>query len=159
MQPVERITALFRVKTDGKQIAGVQRLSGMIWVEPSSLQVLKVSSPFSLSMKERFTLEYSIPPMRLSCSLTRRRSSRAKDRYSCISALVQAPPGWSNFIRLDIESKNARLKGIRWQYHGVPTIIVSLWLGHSMVNITLDQYGHLIPEIQNEAAELIDGLR
>jgi hypothetical protein len=28
-----------------------------------------------------------------------------------------------------------------------------------MVNITLDQYGHLIPEIQNEAAELIDGLR
>ena len=31
-------------------------------------------------------------------------------------------------------------------------------LGHSKISITLDVYGHLIPEMQNEAAELIDDL-
>ena len=42
--------------------------------------------------------------------------------------------------------------------HGVPAIIVSRRLGHSKVSVTLDIYGHLIPEMQNEAAELIDDL-
>jgi integrase len=42
--------------------------------------------------------------------------------------------------------------------HGVPSIIVSRRLGHSKVSTTLDIYGHLIPEMQNEAAELIDDL-
>ena len=42
--------------------------------------------------------------------------------------------------------------------HGIPPIIVSRRLGHSKVSITLDIYGHLIQEMQNEAAELIDEL-
>jgi integrase len=42
--------------------------------------------------------------------------------------------------------------------HGVPAIVVSRRLGHSRVSITLDIYGHLIPEMQNEAAEMIDDL-
>jgi integrase len=42
--------------------------------------------------------------------------------------------------------------------HGVAPIIVSRRLGHSRVSITLDIYGHLIPEMQNEAAEMIDDL-
>jgi integrase len=40
--------------------------------------------------------------------------------------------------------------------HGVPVIVVSHRLGHTKVSITLDIYGHLLPEMQNEAAEMID---
>jgi len=42
--------------------------------------------------------------------------------------------------------------------YGIPPIIVSRRLGHSKVSITLDIYGHLIPEMQDEAAKLIDDL-
>ena len=42
--------------------------------------------------------------------------------------------------------------------YGVSPIIVSRRLGHSKISITLDVYGHLIPEMQNGAAELIDDL-
>ena len=42
--------------------------------------------------------------------------------------------------------------------HGIPPLIVSRRLGHSKVSITLDTYGHLMPEMQNEAAELMDEL-
>ena len=42
--------------------------------------------------------------------------------------------------------------------HGIPAIVVSRRLGHSKVSITLDIYGHLFPEMQDEAAELIDDL-
>ena len=40
-----------------------------------------------------------MPPMRLSCSLTRRRSSMAKLRYSAISSFVHLPSGWISLIR------------------------------------------------------------
>jgi integrase len=42
--------------------------------------------------------------------------------------------------------------------HGVPAIIVSRRLGHYKVSMTLDIYGHLIPEMQDDAARLIDEL-
>ena len=42
--------------------------------------------------------------------------------------------------------------------HGVPIIIVSRRLGHARVSITLDTYTHLLPEVQSEAASLIDDL-
>ncbi len=42
--------------------------------------------------------------------------------------------------------------------HGVPSIIASRRLGHSRVSITLDTYGHLIPELQGEAADFLDEL-
>jgi len=42
--------------------------------------------------------------------------------------------------------------------YGVSPIVISRRLGHSKVSITLDIYGHLIPEMQNKAAELIDEL-
>ena len=40
--------------------------------------------------------------------------------------------------------------------HNVPVIVVSRRLGHSRPSITMDIYGHLIPGIQSQAAELID---
>lgn len=42
--------------------------------------------------------------------------------------------------------------------NGVPTIVVSKILGHSKPSITLDIYGHLINEMQEEAARIMDGL-
>jgi integrase len=42
--------------------------------------------------------------------------------------------------------------------HGVPPILVARRLGHSKVSITLDTYGHLMPEIQSGAADLMDDL-
>jgi integrase len=41
---------------------------------------------------------------------------------------------------------------------GVPVIEVSRRLGHSRASITLDVYGHLIPGMQSEVADLIDEL-
>jgi hypothetical protein len=41
---------------------------------------------------------------------------------------------------------------------GIPPIIVFRILGHSRVSTTLDIYGHLIPEMQKGAAELMDEL-
>jgi integrase len=37
-------------------------------------------------------------------------------------------------------------------------MIVSRRLGHARPSITLDIYGHLIPGMQEEAAQMIDGL-
>ena len=42
--------------------------------------------------------------------------------------------------------------------HGIPVIVVSRMLGHSKVSITLDIYGHLMPEMQHQAAVLMDEL-
>lgn len=41
---------------------------------------------------------------------------------------------------------------------GIPVITVSRRLGHARASITLDIFGHLIPTMQNEVAELIDDL-
>jgi integrase len=42
--------------------------------------------------------------------------------------------------------------------NGIPVIVVSRRLGHARASITLDVYGHLIPSMQAEAAELMDEL-
>lgn len=42
--------------------------------------------------------------------------------------------------------------------HGVPVIVVSKMLGHSKPSTTLDIYGHLYKEMQDEAAEVMDKL-
>lgn len=42
--------------------------------------------------------------------------------------------------------------------NGVPVIVVSRRLGHSKASITLDVYGHLIPTLQTEVAEMIDSM-
>ncbi len=42
--------------------------------------------------------------------------------------------------------------------HGVPVLIASRRLGHSKASITMDVYGHLMPNKQEEAAELLDNL-
>ena len=42
--------------------------------------------------------------------------------------------------------------------HGIAPIIVSRRLGHHKTSMTLDIYGHLITELQDEAADLIDEL-
>jgi integrase len=42
--------------------------------------------------------------------------------------------------------------------HGVPVIVVSKRLGHSKVSITMDIYGHLIPESQKDIGQIMDGL-
>ena len=42
--------------------------------------------------------------------------------------------------------------------HGISPLIVAKRLGHSKVSITLDTYGHLLPGMQQETANFIDGL-
>ncbi len=42
--------------------------------------------------------------------------------------------------------------------HGIPVLIASRRLGHSKASITMDVYGHLMPNKQEEAAELLDNL-
>jgi len=42
--------------------------------------------------------------------------------------------------------------------HNIPPIVVSKRLGHARASITLDIYGHLIPSMQNEVADVIDDL-
>lgn len=42
--------------------------------------------------------------------------------------------------------------------HDIPVIIVSRRLGHARTSITSDVYGHLLPNMQDEAAEMIDDL-
>jgi len=41
---------------------------------------------------------------------------------------------------------------------GIPVITVSRRLGHAKASITLDVYGHLLPNMQSEVAEMIDDL-
>jgi integrase len=42
--------------------------------------------------------------------------------------------------------------------HSIPVIVVSKILGHSKPSITLDIYGHLFNEMQDEASRIIDEL-
>jgi integrase len=42
--------------------------------------------------------------------------------------------------------------------HGVPVIVVSKILGHAKPSTTMDIYGHLIYEMQGEAAQVMDDL-
>lgn len=42
--------------------------------------------------------------------------------------------------------------------HGVPVIVVSKILGHAKPSTTMDIYGHLIHEMQGEAARVMDNL-
>jgi integrase len=42
--------------------------------------------------------------------------------------------------------------------NNIPPIVVTRRLGHAKASITLDVYGHLIPSMQSEAAEMIDEL-
>lgn len=40
--------------------------------------------------------------------------------------------------------------------HGFPVLIVSKRLGHAKPSITLDIYGHLIPSLQEQVAQMMD---
>jgi integrase len=42
--------------------------------------------------------------------------------------------------------------------NGGPVLVVSKILGHSKTSTTLDIYGHLIPAMQGEAAQIMDDL-
>ncbi|MCJ7537419.1 MAG: site-specific integrase, partial [Anaerolineales bacterium] len=42
--------------------------------------------------------------------------------------------------------------------HGIPVIVVSRRLGHARPSITLDVYGHLIPRMDEDAAQKMDEL-
>ena len=39
---------------------------------------------------------------------------------------------------------------------GVPIKVVSERAGHSSIVMTLDKYGHVVPDMQQNAAEVID---
>jgi hypothetical protein len=41
--------------------------------------------------------------------------------------------------------------------HGIPPVIVAGMLGHS-ISILLNTYAHFIPTMQDQAAELMDGI-
>ena len=43
-------------------------------------------------------------------------------------------------------------------FNGVPVIVVSKILGHSKTSITLDTYGHMILEMQEDVARMMDDL-
>jgi integrase len=43
-----------------------------------------------------------------------------------------------------------------WLTNGVPVKVVSERLGHSGIAITLQVYGHLLPHMQSEAAQMMD---
>ncbi|MDH3943245.1 MAG: site-specific integrase, partial [Anaerolineae bacterium] len=42
--------------------------------------------------------------------------------------------------------------------NGIDVLVASQRLGHARPSITLDVYGHLMPAIQNEAAEVLDSI-
>jgi len=42
--------------------------------------------------------------------------------------------------------------------HGVAPMVVAKRLGHSKVSVTLDTYGHLIPELHDDVAQFLDDL-
>ena len=42
--------------------------------------------------------------------------------------------------------------------YGIPVIIVSRRWGHAKVSTTLDIYGHFLPGMQDQAAQMIDDL-
>ena len=42
--------------------------------------------------------------------------------------------------------------------HGLPILKVQKRLGHQKASITLDTYGHLLPGMEQETADFIDGL-
>jgi integrase len=42
--------------------------------------------------------------------------------------------------------------------NGIPVIVVSKILGHSKTSVTLDTYGHMILEMQEDAARMMDDL-
>jgi len=42
--------------------------------------------------------------------------------------------------------------------NGVDVLVASQRLGHAQTSITLDVYGHLMPSMQNEAANILDTL-
>lgn len=45
-----------------------------------------------------------------------------------------------------------------WLTNGVPIKVVSERLGHANISITLQVYGHLLPNMQAEATQRMDNL-
>lgn len=96
--------------------------------------------------------------------------SRWKDHDLIFPSRVGTPLDPSN-VRLDFIRvlEKARLPRIRFHdlrhtsaslmlNHGIPVIVVSKRLGHSKPSVTLDIYGHLYQEMQEEAARIMDEL-
>lgn len=42
--------------------------------------------------------------------------------------------------------------------HGIAPMVVAKRLGHAKVSVTLDSYGHLIPELHDDVAQIVDDL-
>jgi integrase len=97
-------------------------------------------------------------------------ADRWRDHDLIFPSSVGTPQNASN-LRLDFNQviQKAQLPKIRFHdlrhtaaslmlNHGVPLIVVSRMLGHAKANITLDIYGHLIHEMQDEAAKVMDEL-
>lgn len=66
----------------------------------------------------------------------------------------------SKYGRYGYRRVTALLQEAGWpsDRNGIPVFVVSRRLGHAKASITLDVYGHLIPSMQAEAAELMDEL-
>ena len=56
----------------------------------------------------------------------------------------------------DVEDPSGDSVGIAYDYNGVPVIVVSKILGHSKTSVTLDTYAHLILELQEDVARMMD---
>jgi integrase len=101
----------------------------------------------------------------------RRAAGEAWREYDLIfPTSVGTPIDQRSFLRtFKLFLKHAGLPSIRFHdlrhtsaslmlNHDVPVIIVSRRLGHARASITSDIYGHLMPNMQDEAAEMIDEL-
>ena len=84
---------------------------------------------------------------------------------------IGTPTNHSNLLRQSYKPnlKDAGLPKIRFHdlrhtaaslmlNHGVPVLIVSKRLGHSQPSITLDVYGHIMPSMQEEVANIMDDI-
>jgi integrase len=91
--------------------------------------------------------------------------------YGLIFTSKVGTPGDPSNLRIDFNRiiRKAGLPKIRFHdlrhtaaslmlNHGVPIIVASKRLGHSLPSTTLDVYGHLYHELQNDAARIMDEL-
>lgn len=82
---------------------------------------------------------------------------------------IGTPTNHSNLLRRSYRPllKDAGLPEIRFHNlrhtaaslmlnHGIPVLIVSKRLGHAQPSITLDVYGHIMPSMQEEVANIMD---
>lgn len=69
---------------------------------------------------------------------------------------------WSPAVQRAALGRRPRIHDLRHSHaafllsHGTPTIVVKERLGHASIQITVDRYGHILPEVQDGVRGLLD---